>query len=173
MSRKWERMVEKNRKVTNKQRLKQGKLLITDVNKEAMQHFLGRSWFLALICIALSLFFTASYGSFSKQDAMTKFVTVAYLGLGLFIYFVRRPRLSIGKTTLSSRRFSRDVSLSPSDIEDITLQSGGVIIKLKHKRSRWVFSRLMHRFDVKSMSATIKEYAAVHGIALIDHTKGE
>jgi uncharacterized membrane protein YobD (UPF0266 family) len=173
MSRKWERMVEKNRKVTNKQRLKQGKLLITDVNKEAMQHFLGRSWFLALICIGLSLFFTAAYGSFFKQDAMTKFVTVAYFALGLFIYFVRRPRLSIGKTTLSSRRFSRDVSLSPSQIEDITLQQGNVIIQLKHKKSRWIFSRIMHRFDIKSMSDKIKEYAAVHGITLIDHTKGE
>jgi hypothetical protein len=174
MSRKWERMVLKNKKVANKQRTKQGKDLITVSNKEPVDKFLGRSWFLPLVCIGVSLFFTAAYGSnIMAQDATTKFVTISYLLLGLFIYFVRRPSLSIGKTTLSSRRFSRYVYLAPTDIEEIIVQSGYAIIQLKHKKSRWVFSRLMHRFDIKSMSVKLKEYAHSNGIPFVDQTKGE
>jgi hypothetical protein len=100
-------------------------------------------------------------------------VIIAYFLMGLFIYFVRRPRLSVGKTTLSSRRFSRDVSLEPTEIEGITVQAGYVIIQLKRKKARWVFSRLMHRFDIPSMSASVKEYALINGIPFIDQTKGE
>jgi hypothetical protein len=172
MSRKWERMVLKNKKVANKQRTKQGKEVITSVYKEPMERFLGRSWFLPLICIVFSLFFTLTYPA-NAQDATTKFVIIAYFIMGLFIYFVRRPRLSVGKTTLSSRRFSRDVSLEPSEIEGITVQNSYVIIHLKRKKARWMFSRLMHRFDIKSMSAAVKEYANNNGILFIDQTKGE
>jgi hypothetical protein len=173
MSRKWERMVLKNKKVANKQRTKQGKELITASNKEPVDKFLGRSWFLPLVCIGVSLFFTAAYGgSLMSQDATTKFVTISYLLLGLFIYFLRRPSLSVGKTTLSSRRFSRYVYLAPTDIEEITIQSGYAIIQLKQKKSRWVFSRLMHRFDIKSMAVRLKEYADSNGIPFVDQTKG-
>jgi hypothetical protein len=173
MSRKWERMVLKNKKVANKQRTKQGKEVISNVYKEPMVRFLGRSWFLPLICIGFSLFFTLTYGANAAQDATTKFVIIAYFIMGLFIYFVRRPRLSVGKTTLSSRRFSRDVTLEPSEIEGITVQKSYVIIHLKRKKARWVFSRLMHRFDIKSMSASVKEYANNNGVLFIDETKGE
>jgi hypothetical protein len=174
MSRKWERMVLKNKKVTNKQRSKQGKELISASNKEPVDKFLGRSWFLPLVCVGVSLFFTAAYGSnFMAQDATTKFVTISYLVLGLFIYFLRRPSLSVGKTTLSSRRFSKYVYLAPADIDEIIIQSGYAIIQLKNKKSRWVFSRLMHRFDIKSMSIKLKEYALNHNVTFTDQTKGE
>jgi hypothetical protein len=171
MSRKWERMVLKNKKVANKQRTKQGKEVISTVYKEPMVRFLGRSWFLPLICIAFSLFFTLTYPA-NGQDATTKFVIIAYFIMGLFIYFVRRPRLSVGKTKLSSRRFSRDVTLEPSEIEGITIQNSYVIIHLKSKKARWVFSRLMHRFDIKGMSTAVKDYANNNGILFIDQTKG-
>jgi hypothetical protein len=173
MSRKWERMVLKNKKVANKQRTKQGKDLISSAIKEPMDRFLGRSWFLPLICISFSLFFSLSIGSYSAQDATTKFVIVAYFVMGVFIYFVRRPKLNVGKSKLISRRFSRDVTLTPEEIEKITLQSGYVIVQLKHKKARWVFSRFMHRFDMKSMSARVKEYAIDNEITLIDQTKGD
>jgi hypothetical protein len=173
MSRKWERMVLKNKKLTNKHRTKQGKEIISSIYKVPMERFLGRSWFLPLVCIAFSLFFTITYSSNAAQDATTKFVIIAYFLMGLFIYFIRRPRLSVGKTTLSSRRFSRDVTLEPAEIEAITVQSGYVIIQLKRKKARWVFSRLMHRFDIPSMSASVKEYALTNGIPFIDQTKGE
>jgi hypothetical protein len=172
MSRKWERMISKNKKVTNKQRTKQGKAVISSVHKEPMEKFLGRSWFLPLLCIGFSLFFTLTYPSSAQQDTTTKFVIIAYFLMGIFIYFVRRPRLSVGKTSLSSRRFSRDVTLEPSEIEGITVQNAYVIIHLKRKKARWVFSRLMHRFDIKGMSAAVKEYAGNHDILFIDQTKG-
>jgi hypothetical protein len=170
MSRKWERMILKNKKVTNKQRAKQGKAIISNSNKEAMEKFFGRSWFLPLICIGFSLFFMLTYPTV-KQDATTKFVIIAYFAMGIFIYFVRRPRLSVGKTSLSSRRFSRDVTVEPSEIEGITIQNSYVIIHLKRKR--WVFSRLMHRFDIKAMSAAVQVYANNNNIVFIDQTKGE
>lgn len=173
MSRKWERMILKNKKVTNKQRAKQGKEIISNVNKEPMEKFFGRSWFLPLLCIGFSLFFTLTYPSNAQQDATTIFVIIAYFIMGVFIYFVRRPRLSVGKTSLSSRRFSRDVTLEPSEIEGITVQNSYVIIHLKRRKARWVFSRLMHRFDIKAMSIAVKEYANNNGIVFIDQTKGE
>ncbi|MEX2461346.1 MAG: hypothetical protein WD469_08630 [Paenibacillaceae bacterium] len=172
MSRKWERMISKNKKLANQQRTKQGKAIISDVYKEPMEKFLGRSWFLPLLCVGFSLFFTLTYGGDTQQDATTKFVIIAYFLMGLFIYFVRRPRLSVGKKTLNSRRFSRDVSLEPSEIEGITVQNAYVIIHLKRKKARWVFSRLMHRFDIKGMSAAVKEYANNNDILFIDQTKG-
>jgi hypothetical protein len=173
MSRKWERMILKNKKVANKQRTKQGKAIISSAYKEPMEKFLGRSWFLPLLCIGFSLFFTLTYGANAQQDATTKFVIIAYFIMGLFIYFVRRPRLSVGKTTLSSRRFSRDVTLEAAEIEGITVQNSYVIIHLKRKKARWVFSRLMHRFDIKGMSAAVKEFANHNDILFIDQTKGE
>jgi uncharacterized membrane protein YobD (UPF0266 family) len=172
MSRKWERMVLKNKKVANKQRTKQGKEVISSVYKEPMEKFFGRSWFLPLLCIGFSLFFTLTYPA-NAQDATTKFVIVAYFVMGLFIYFVRRPRLSVGKTTLSSRRFSRDVTLESSDIEGITVQNAYVIIHHKRKKARWVFSKLMHRFDIKGMSKAVEAFANNNGIVFIDQTKGE
>jgi len=170
MSRKWERMILKNKKVTNKQRAKQGKAIISNSTREPMVRFLGRSWFLPLICIVFSLFFMLTYPDDAKQDATTKFVIIAYGIMGIFIYLVRRPRLSVGKTSLSSRRFSRDVTVEPSEIEGITIQNSYVIIHLKRKR--WVFSRMMHRFDIKAMSAAVQEFAANNNIVFIDQTKG-
>ncbi|QGQ96704.1 hypothetical protein EHS13_18365 [Paenibacillus psychroresistens] len=171
MSRKWERMVLKNKKITNKQRTKQGKEVISRVYKEPMLKFFGRSWFLPLLCIGFSLFFTLSYPT-SGQDATTKFVIIAYFVMGLFIYFVRRPRLSVGKTTLSSRRFSRDVTLEAAEIDGITVQKAYVIIHFRQKKSRWVFSKLMHRFDIRAMSTAVEEFANNNGILFIDQTKG-
>jgi hypothetical protein len=167
MSRKWGRMVEKNKKVINKQRTKQGQSLISNVYKEPKQRFLGRSWFLPLLCIGISFFFVVAYGTANL------YITIAYFLLGLFIYYVRRPSLSIGKNTLSSRRFSRDVTVAPEEIEEITIQPGYVIVQMKVKKSRWVFSRLIHRFDIKSMSEKIKEYALLNNVTFIDQTKGE
>src|SRR5690349_3904889 len=122
MSRKWERMVVKNQKVINLQRKKQGKASLSAVNKEEAAHFLGRSWMLALLFVGFSIFYLLASGGNLVKNSTYNFVIISYFCFGLFIYFIRRPSLKIGKTSVSSRRFTGVISVSAPDIESITIQ---------------------------------------------------
>ncbi len=60
MSRKWERMVRKNTKISNMQRRKSGKGEISGVNADGSVIFKGRSWFLPMLLVATGVFFALS-----------------------------------------------------------------------------------------------------------------
>lgn len=164
MARKWERMVEKNTKTANKQRAKQGKTLISGV-KDAADRFYGRSWLLPLFLICFSIFFMIAFGGIYR-DSMYWLTSISYFLLGVIIFFFRRPNLIVEKNELSSRRFSGQKYVKASDLELITISPGYIIIQLKASRSRWVFSRLIHRMNTELVAIRLKEFAQQNDVAL-------
>lgn len=169
MSRKWERMVEKNQKNLYKQRQKQGKpgSLSTNPADQSIR-YRGRTWMLPLFLIGFSICFTLLFYDFYQGDASYWFISIAYFLLGVFIYLVRRPTLAIGKKFITSRRFTGDKRVEAGDVQEITLLKGYVIIQFKSKMSRWVFSKFMHRMPIEDIAADLKEFAKNNGITLND-----
>jgi hypothetical protein len=165
MSRKWERMVLKNSKTVNKQRVKQGKGRIVEAGSEAMEVFRGRNWTMPLLFIGFSIFFLISYGGTNQMDGTTWLTFVLYVLLGLFIFFVRRPVLRVGKTKLSTRRFSGDKTVQASDIGAISISKGYVVIQMKG-RGRWIFSKTNSLFPMNEMSAAVRDFAAHNQIPI-------
>lgn len=168
MSRKWERMVEKNQQKLYKQRKKQGKPTTLSASSDSLKRYLGRTWMLPLFLIGFSICFTLLFYDFYQGDASYWFISIAYFLLGVFIYLVRRPSLSIGKKNLVSRRFTGDKSVEAQDIKEITIMSGYIVIQFHTKMSRWVFSKFMHRLPVEEIAGELKEFAKQNGVKLSD-----
>jgi hypothetical protein len=163
MARKWERMIDKNKKKMNEIRSKQGKALISDT--DPVDRFVGRSWLLPLFLIGFSFLFMIAFGGIYR-DGMYWFTVLSYLLLGLIIYFLRRPYLNLGKNEISSRRFSGQKFIKASDVQQIYVSPGFISIQFKGRKARWVFSRLFHRFDTDAMAVKLKEFAQLHSIPL-------
>ncbi|WNQ09151.1 hypothetical protein MJA45_16020 [Paenibacillus aurantius] len=171
MSRKWERMVEKNRKTANKRRLKQGQERISYSGTEEVEVFRGRSWILPLVLILFAAAYALAFYGYYDQDT-SFWITVACYGLlGLFLFAFRRPILRIGRNRISSRRFAGDKWLEPGEIDEIILSPRTAVIQLKEKRVRWIFTRFLHRMPIGDLSARLREYAARHGVKLTEQSK--
>lgn len=165
MTRKWERMVRRNSKTASKYRIKDGKMKIVNPNDPIV--FKGRSLFFALFLIAISFFFLVANAGV-QDGPMYYFVVISYFLFGLFIYYVRRPYLKISKTSLSTRKFTGEKTASFEDIASISLLKGYVVIEMKKKKTRWVFSKLINRFDTELMSVKLREFAKTNQVNLID-----
>ncbi|MDF2721936.1 MAG: hypothetical protein K0Q59_1611 [Paenibacillus sp.] len=169
MSRKWERMVQKNSKVVNSKRKKTGTAPIAASPAEQMDVFKGRSWFIPALFIACSLFF-AVVSVMLYETATLYWITVAgYFVLGV-MYFLRRPYVKIGKNKLSTRKMGIDKVFNADEIESISAQPGNVAIQFKGKRSRWVLSKFMNLYDIPALTSRLKTFAAQNGIAYKEDT---
>ncbi|MEW9702190.1 hypothetical protein [Paenibacillus sp. SI8] len=166
MSRKWERMVSKNAKKANKTRLKQGIPPVSDPNPS--QVFKGRSTIFSLFFVAVSIFLLFSTRTVDG-DNMYWFTTLSYFAVGVLFYFARRPYLKVSKTTLSKRGFAKELHLTPDAIKQIIRTKGSVIIELNNK-SRWVYAKVINRFDVAAMADKLKSFAEQHNIAFVDQS---
>ncbi|WP_409346893.1 hypothetical protein [Paenibacillus sp. MBLB4367] len=171
MSRSWERMVERNQKKVNKSRVKSGRTAITATGAEEMRKFKGRSYMLPLILCSIGVFNVVAFSAVNEGDKTFWYTSLAYVLLGAFIFLVRRPFLSIGKTKLVSRRFTGDHALQVNDIEEIVVSPGYVVVQLKEKKRRWVFSKLMNLFDISGMQAEIKQFAQKNNVPLKEEAK--
>lgn len=171
MSRKWERMVSKNSKTVNKQRKKYGKEAIAEPGKDIGKTFKGRSWIFPAFLIAFGFVYLLFFRGLYEKDSTSLLIAVMYILLGLFMYWVRRPVLQIGKTKLSSRRFSGDKEVGPSDIERIVLTPSAIMIQLKAKQSRWVFTKSTQWFPVAEASAKLREFASHNHVSIVEETK--
>lgn len=167
MTRKWERMVRKNTKTANQYRSKQGVPPISDPNRT--QVFKGRSTILTLFLIGVSLIlmFTSSK---TGQDSMYWFTTASYFLFGLFIYFVRRPYLKVNKNNLSKKGIARESIVTAENIKQIIIKPGHVIIELNGK-PRWVYSKLLHRFDLDAIAGRLKIFSEQNQVAFVDEVK--
>lgn len=169
MSRKWERMIEKNQQKLYKQRKKQGKPTSLSSNPaDQAKRYRGRTWLLPLFLIGFSFCFTLLFYDFYEGDASYWFISIAYFLLGIFIYLVRRPSLTIGKKFIMSRRFAGDKKVEAGDVQEITILKGYVIIQFKGRMSRWVFSKFMHRMPIDEITEDLKEFAKNNGVILND-----
>lgn len=174
MSRKWERMVTKNQKTVNVARKKQGIASIqqTAKAKDADTVIKGRSWMLPslLIMFAVMYFLTYSYGE-GPRDAVYWITGISYIALGVLIFLFRRPVIKLGRTYITLRRFTGDKRMEPKDIESLTLNNGHIVIQLKEKKKKYIYTRMQYRFPMDVLNASLREFANQHKVAVIDETK--
>ncbi|WP_127584576.1 hypothetical protein [Paenibacillus koleovorans] len=163
MSRQWERMVRKNSKLANKRRAKSGQAVITATSGETMNIYKGRSWFLPSLLVAMSIFYAFTSLVYSESSTMMWVVTAAYVFLGL-MYFLRRPYIKIGRKQVATRRLGVERFLSAEEMESITVQPGGVVIKLKAGNKRWVFTKFQNLYDIPAIAERMKTFAAQHQV---------
>jgi hypothetical protein len=165
MSRKWERMVQKNRKTANKGRAKQGKPLLSDAVSDGIVTIKGRNWLMPLLLIFVGIFCYIAFRNTYQDDTLYWITGGSYILLGLFTYWVRRPFLKIGKTFLTTRRFTGDKRADASQVEEIIVSKDAVVVALQGKGGKWIFTRLYHRIDVSAMAERLKEFADHNGVA--------
>ncbi|MBP1155464.1 MULTISPECIES: hypothetical protein [unclassified Paenibacillus] len=167
MSRKWERMVRKNTKVSNTQRKKSGKGEIAGVSADGSVTFKGRSWFLPMLLVATGVFCFITFRNQPGQEQLYWITGASYIFLAFLMYWIRRPFLKIDKKTLSSRRFGGNRFMEADQIKDITMSKDAIVINFKPKGKRWVFTKLYHLFPVDSAREKLQEYAEKNNVTLI------
>lgn len=165
MSRKWERMVQRNTQQVNKQRKKTGQARIGEATKAKGDIFKGRSIILPLFLASVALFFTVVYYKADQMDTLYWFTVIMYLLLA-FYFFMRKPYLAIQNDTLSTRRLGGDKRVKAADISEITIMKGYCVIALKTRRTKWVFSKTFTRFDTEAMSKRLQEFAAQYNVKI-------
>ncbi|GIP37315.1 hypothetical protein J31TS4_05950 [Paenibacillus sp. J31TS4] len=162
MSRRWERMIEKNQKTLSKQKGKQGTGASFKTGQQVV--YKGRHWVFPSVLVALAFFYFFVFSGVAETDWTYKVTPILYLILAILIFLIRRPTLTIGKSHLSSARFTGEKRMEASDVEAIHFMKSYVIIQSNKKRNRWVFSRLLHRMPIPEMTDKLKEFANQNGI---------
>lgn len=166
MSRKWERMVRKNTKSVNTYRKKTGKPTIHEAaSEDGAVVYRGRSWFFPMLLVMTGVFCFIAFRGQAGSDAMYWVTGASYLLLAVLIFYGRRPYLKIGRQALTSRRFGGDRTMDASQIGSIEVNKDAVVITLKPKNSRWVFTKLYHLFPVAEAGDSLKAFADRHSIA--------
>ncbi|WP_410510973.1 hypothetical protein PaeBR_12665 [Paenibacillus sp. BR2-3] len=172
MARSWERMVQRNSQQVNKQRKKAGKDTIyasTSPSKTG-EVFRGRNIVLPVVLLGLGIMYwmvgtvdqTKGNGSLMNWLGI-----VLYFVLAVLIFF-RRPFLKVDRARLSTFKFNRERFLAAGDIEKIILSRGSVTIKHKGKRMKWIFSKLINRYDTAAMGDHLEQFAKVNNI-VVEH----
>lgn len=162
MSRKFERQVARNTKKVNAQRKRLGQSSI-DETARGITRIVGRSWILASFLAMVGILYMVMFWGVSR-NGMYWLTVGLYLGLAFIVFFWRRPFLTIEKNTLTTRKFAGYRTIQASEIEEIETQKGYVVISLKGKRSKVVFSRTMQRFDTDHMADLLENYARTYQV---------
>lgn len=165
MSSKWERKVARNAEQINKQRKRFGQPPIGSAAKPLKDKdiFYGRSMILPLFLLAAAVFFATVYGRLGQTDALYWITIILYVLLALFFFF-KRPYLSVHASTVATARFGREKAVPAKDIESIEIAKDYCLISFKNKRSKWVFSRHMNRYNTEAMGKRLREFAEKHNI---------
>lgn len=164
MSRKWKRMVEKNRKQLNEKREKQGKGRI-GMSHSDYDLYRGRSQVLPLFLLTVALFFAFSSFSWGGTDALFWVTFASYILLSLYFYFFKRPYLKIGKSYIATRKWGREIQVNWSEVNKITYSPGNLIISVKGQRTDWFFSRTLNRYETEEMAEKLEKLAEQHRIS--------
>lgn len=155
MSRSFSRKVEKNKKWSNEQRKKKGLDLLNEVKSE--KTFVGRSWLLPSFLAAMLTFYLILFND--EMGFMFWFTVIGYILLILFLFFLKRPYLVVGKDFVETRRFGGVYRISAEDIDNIVTSNDSINISFKIKRASWSFTSLLHRMDILSMSNELQIFS--------------
>ncbi|NHN30746.1 hypothetical protein [Paenibacillus agricola] len=167
MSRKWERMVKKNTKTINKTRVKQGKETISQATSaDGAITLKGRNWTLSLLLFCVGIFCFITFRGTSQEDNLYWITGGSYILLSIFMYFVRRPHLKIGKDYLGTRRFTGDKRMKAEEIKDIAISKDTVSISFTSNKGKWAFTRFYHRMNIAEISEKLKEFAENNAVTL-------
>lgn len=169
MSRKWERTIERNQK--QMERIRKNDIKGKGSKQGARTVFKGRRIILPVIFLLLSFFFMFILDALGDRDAFYWVAIGSYWLLALYFFF-KRPYLAVGPSDLSTQRLNREVTLKPSEVEEITLADDSIVIVIKEKQHRWVFTRIPSLFPIKDMSAALMNFAVKHAVRVNDH-RGE
>ena len=162
MSRKFERQVERNAKKANAMRKRFGQSTIDQSTKGENKH-LGRSWMLSVFLAMVGVFYFITF--YGVEGNGLFWLTVGmYLILALVIFAFRRPILVIGKNTLTTRKFGGYRTIKADEIVDIETQRGYIVISLKGKRKKLVFSRFLHLYNTDKMTEKLEEFAKANQV---------
>jgi len=169
MSRKWERMVHKNTKVTNKLRVKQGKGSLSEAGRPKIDRFKGRNIIIPSLFAGVSVLFAIVFARVPDQGAMYYFTFISYLVLAL-LFFFRRPFLNVGKDYVSTRKFGVDQTVYAKDIKQITAKTGKVSIEFNNKKLSWVFNRNINLYNTNEMAEKLQQFAQQHSIPFVQQS---
>lgn len=171
MARSWERMVQRNTQQLNKQRKKQGKETIysSKSSSKNTDTFKGRNIAFPVVLVILgSMFWVVG----SIDQARGSGMLANWLGVVLYyllaaLLFFRRPYLRVENARLATIKFNRERILQATEIEKVILSRGAVVIKHKGKRTKWVFTRLLNRYDTDAMSTRLEAFAKANHIEVV------
>lgn len=167
MSRKWERMVIKNQKQLKKTRKTGTSGVLSGKPGDQAVTYKGRSWLFPLFLICFSIFYFIVYwDAYPERDGIFWFTGIGYFLLGLLMYWLRRPMLTIRRQSLTSRRFAGDKTLEAKEIEQIVISPAFLTIQLKGKRIAWQYSKFQHRFPLHEVREHLIEFAKRNQIPL-------
>ena len=157
MSRKWERMIEKNRKQLNERRKKQG---MGEVTAGGMINvFKGRSYILPLFLLSVAALFGYVNIRAGMTDTLFWITISSYLLLSIYFFFVRRPYFKIAGSEIAMRKMGRERRAKLSDIQKISVNRGTVIISIQGEKMEWFFSKGLQQFRTKEMAEALEAIA--------------
>ncbi|MEK8128618.1 hypothetical protein WMW72_11945 [Paenibacillus filicis] len=168
-SRKWERMVRKNSKVTSR-RNQSGSTSTAVKSTDGSVTYKGRSWLFPMLLTAIGVFCLVVFSKIPGQESMYWVTGFSYIGLALLMYWARRPILKVSKTSLTSRRFGGDRVAEASNIQNISFGKDTVVITLKTKRNRWAYSKSFHQMPIDAMKEKLTEFASKNSVELKQDT---
>jgi hypothetical protein len=160
MSRRFGRLIGKNKKKANEIRKKTGKSTMLDENTEV--RFLGRGWLLPMFLMGMLIWYLILF--IGDRGFMFWFTVSGYTLLSLFLFFLKRPYLVIGKDFVESRRFGGVFKIQHQEIEKIVVSKDSTTISFNVKRPSWSFSKLFHRMDITLMNEKLQAFAEKHQI---------
>src|SRR5690554_4439240 len=129
MASKWERQVERSAKKVNLQRKRTGQTPISQSAKKDDKQK-GRSWMLALFLVLIGLFYMVTFWDV-ERNGLYWLTVIMYFILAFIIFFLRRPFLGIGKSSLTTRKFTGIRMKKAEEINKIEVQPGVIIIEFK------------------------------------------
>ena len=159
MSRKWDRMVQRNAERLNKQRKKRGKPGIA-VGRANLDVFRGRNVTLPVLFLLIAFFLAVV----PSESVTLQWITAGLYGLMALYFFFRRPYLAVGRSALAVRGIGRERWAAADQIASIHAGRGTTLIVLKQRRRRWTFTRWLNGYPTDAMNARLKQFAAQHGI---------
>ncbi|KGE17335.1 hypothetical protein [Paenibacillus wynnii] len=170
MARSWERMVQRNSQKINQQRKKAGKDSIhaSTVSTKSGDVYRGRNIVLPVVLIGLGIMYwmVGTLDEVKGNGSLMNWLgIVLYFALAALLFF-RRPYLKVERARLSTFKFNRERFLGAADIEKIVLSRGSVIIKHKGKRMKWIFSKLINRYDTAVMGERLEQFATANNITI-------
>lgn len=169
MSRKWERMVQKNKEKMNRQRQKEGKTPLS-VDGEIIVR--GRSWLFPLALAIAGVLFALTLPPATGSETFSQITISLYFVLALFHFFLRRPYLKVGKSHLSWRTFTGEKTLKATEIAAISFIPGGVSIEGLDKKTRRTFSKVLDLYPMEQLEGHLRQFASANRVPLQDNKRG-
>lgn len=126
---------------------------------------------LPIFCTAVVIMFVMFFGQMQEKDFIYWLTIISYSFLAIYFFFLKRPYLKVGKDTVATRKLGKERVVDAQDLEYITIQPGYVIIKVKDKRSHWMFGRMFNLFDTKEMAIRLQEFAKQNDVTINLETK--